>query len=211
MAIFNSVLVGGARNSVDNITMYESGGQRIARRKPMKVKNPRTEKQLRQRAKMKFLSELSVGFLEVAAVGFARRDARLSAANAFVQANMGNVTVDENFVATMDYGLLACSADKKLKRPLVTATLSGSSLTFNLTAQEAWGSAKKDDQVYGVLFEEVAGESVLVALGTRGEEMSLPVDLPAEWAVENVHAYAFASSANGKRTSATTALEIATE
>ena len=211
MAIFNSVLVGGARNSVDNITMYESGGQRIARRKPMKVKNSRTEKQLRQRAKMKFLSELSVGFLEVAAVGFARRDARLSAANAFVQANMGNVTVDEDFVATMDYGLLACSADKKLKRPLVTATLSGSSLTFNLTAQEAWGSAKKDDQVYGVLFEEVAGESVLVALGTRGEEMSLPVDLPAEWAVENVHAYAFASSANGKRTSATTALEIATE
>lgn len=211
MAIFNSVLVGGARNSVDNITMYESGGQRIARRKPMKVKNPRTEKQLRQRAKMKFLSELSVGFLEVAAVGFARRDARLSAANAFVQANMGNVTLDEDFVATMDYGLLACSADKKLKRPLVTATLSGSSLTFNLTAQEAWGSAKKDDQVYGVLFEEVAGESVLVALGTRGEEMSLPVDLPAEWAVENVHAYAFASSANGKRTSATTALEIATE
>ena len=211
MAIFNSVLVGGARNSVDNITMYESGGQRIARRKPMKVKNTRTEKQLRQRAKMKFLSELSVGFLEVAAVGFARRDARLSAANAFVQANMGNVTVDEDFVATMDYGLLACSADKKLKRPLVTATLSGSSLTFNLTAQEAWGSAKKDDQVYGVLFEEVAGESVLVALGTRGEEMSLPVDLPAEWAVENVHAYAFASSANGKRTSATTALEIATE
>lgn len=211
MAIFNSVLVGGARNSVDNITMYESGGQRIARRKPMKVKNPRTEKQLRQRAKMKFLSELSVGFLEVAAVGFARRDARLSAANAFVQANMGNVTVDEDFVATMDYGLLACSADKKLKRPLVTATLSGSSLTFNLTAQEAWGSAKKDDQVYGVLFEEVAGESVLVALGTRGEEISLPVDLPAEWAVENVHAYAFASSANGKRTSATTALEIATE
>lgn len=210
MAIFNSVLVGGARNSVDNITMYESGGQRIARRKPMKVKNPRTEKQLRQRAKMKFLSELSVGFLEVAAVGFARRDARLSAANAFVQANMGNVTVDEDFVATMDYGLLACSADKKLKRPLVAATLSGSSLTFNLTAQEAWGSAKKDDQVYGVLFEEVAGESVLVALGTRGEEMSLPVDLPAEWAVENVHAYAFASSANGKRTSAT-ALEIATE
>ncbi len=211
MAIFNSVLVGGARNSVDNITMYESGGQRIARRKPMKVKNPRTEKQLRQRAKMKFLSELSVGFLEVAAVGFARRDTRLSAANAFVQANMGNVTVDEDFVATMDYGLLACSADKKLKRPLVTATLSGSSLTFNLTAQEAWGSAKKDDQVYGVLFEEVAGESVLVALGTRGEEMSLPVDLPAEWAVENVHAYAFASSVNGKRTSATTALEIATE
>ena len=211
MAIFNSVLVGGARNSVDNITMYESGGQRIARRKPMKVKNPRTEKQLRQRAKMKFLSELSVGFLEVAAVGFARRDARLSAANAFVQANMGNVTLDEDFVATMDYGLLACSADKKLKRPLVTATLSGSSLTFNLTAQEAWGSAKKDDNVYGVLFEEVAGESVLVALGTRGEEMSLPVDLPAEWAVENVHAYAFASSANGKRTSATTALEIATE
>lgn len=211
MAIFNSVLVGGVRNSVDNITMYESGGQRIARRKPMKVKNPRTEKQLRQRAKMNFLSELSVGFLEVAAVGFARRDARLSAANAFVQANMGNVTVDEDFVATMDYGLLACSADKKLKRPLVAATLSGSSLTFNLTAQEAWGSAKKDDQVYGVLFEEVAGESVLVALGTRGEEMSLPVDLPAEWAVENVHAYAFASSANGKRTSATTALEIATE
>lgn len=211
MAIFNSVLVGGARNSVDNITMYESGGQRIARRKPMKVKNPRTEKQLRQRAKMKFLSELSVGFLEVAAVGFARRDARLSAANAFVQANMGNVTLDEDFVATMDYGLLACSADKKLKRPLVTATLSGSSLTFNLTAQEAWGSAKKDDQVYGVLFEEATGESVLVALGTRGEEMSLPVDLPAEWAVENVHAYAFASSANGKRTSATTALEIATE
>lgn len=46
---------------------------------------------------MKFLAGLSVGFLEVAAVGFARRDSRLSATNAFVRANMANVSVEREF------------------------------------------------------------------------------------------------------------------
>ena len=111
---------------------------------------------------MKFLAGLSVGFLEVAAVGFARRDSRLSATNAFVRANMANVSVDDDFVASMDYAALACSADNKLKRPAVTANLSGTSCSFSQSAQEAWGTAKTDDNVYGVLFEEVTGEAVLL-------------------------------------------------
>ena len=210
MAIFDSVLMGGARNSVDNITMYENKGQRIARRKPSKVRNPRTEKQRIQRAKMKFLTDLSAGFLDVAAVGFASRDARLSAANAFVRANMPNVTVDEEFVASMDYSLLACSAAKKLKRPIVTMSLTGSSLSINRTMQEAWGTAKLDDQIYGVLFEEVTGETMLLEMGERGEEFVTSIELPADWAPESVHGYAFASSAASKRTSATVAVEITT-
>lgn len=211
MAIFNSVLIGGARNSVDNVTMYETGGQRIIRRKATKVKNPRTDKQQRQRAKMRLLSDLSVGFLEVAAVGFARRDARLSAANAFVQANMPNVSVGEDFVATMDYSLLACSVNGKLKRPSVTARLSGTTCTFNQAAQDAWGTAKDDDEVYGVLFEEVTGEAVLVPLKPRGDGGSTTAEISSDWATDKVHAYAFASSANGRRTSATVPVELATE
>lgn len=211
MAIFNSVLIGGARNSVDNVTMYESGGQRIVRRKPTNVKNPRTEKQQRQRAKMKFLAGLSVGFLEVAAVGFARRDSRLSATNAFVRANMANVSVDDDFVASMDYATLACSADNKLKRPAVTANLSGTSCSFSQSAQEAWGTAKTDDNVYGVLFEEVTGEAVLVALKPRGEGGSTSIEIPSEWDTEKTHAYAFASSTNGQRTSATVSVAISKE
>lgn len=209
MAIFNSVLMGGVRNSVDNVTMYESRGRRIARRKPSSVRNPRTDKQRRQRAKMKLLVELSMGFVDVAAVGFAGRNSKMSPVNAFVAANMPNVTVDDEYVATLDYKTLACSLDKKRKRPSVTASLEGMNLSFAQSEQEYWGTAKKDDAVYAVLLDEVLGETMLVPLKNRGEGGMTSVTLPDDWQPEKLHVYVFAASADGKRTSATVYLDVA--
>ena len=93
----------------------------------------------------------------------------------------------------------------------MTANLSGTSCSFSQSAQEAWGTAKTDDNVYGVLFEEVTGEAVLVNLKPRGEGGSTSIEISSEWDTEKTHAYAFASSANGQRTSATVSVAISKE
>ena len=209
MATYDSVLVGTGNQSVDNITMYSSRGQRLMRRKATKVTNPKTDKQMRQRAKLALLVSLAQGFTDVYGVGFPDPKAGATSCNDFVAANMANVTVDDDYAATMDYERLACSADKKRKRPSVTVTFAADTYNFSQPAQDKfYGQAKPSDKVYAVLLEKALGESALVELKTRGEGGSTSFELPEGWDSAQVMAYAFAASADGKRTSATVNLPI---
>ena len=209
MATYDSVLVGTGNQSVDNITMYSSRGQRLMRRKASKVTNPKTDKQQRQRAKLAALVSLAQGFADVYAVGFPSPKAGATACNDFVAANMPNVTVDDDYAATVEYEQLACSADKKLKRPSVTLTFASNMYNFMQASQENfYGMAKPTDRVYAVLLEKALGESALVELKTRGAGGSTSFELPEGWDSAQVMAYAFATSDDGKRTSATVNLAI---
>lgn len=89
--------------------------------------------------------------------------------NGFVSANLQAVTVDEGFVATVDYSKLACSSDLKLRTPKVTATLADKSITFTQESQEASSWANRDDQVYAVVYEKALNEVEMVKLRERGE------------------------------------------
>lgn len=209
MATYNSVLVGIGNQSVDNVTMYSSRGQRLMRRKADKVTNPRTDKQRTQRAKMALLVTLAQGFEDVYKVGFPNRKAGQTACNRFVAANMENVSVDGSFAATMDYGHLACSEARGRRAPGITVTLTGSTYGLDVVPDtNYYGMAKPDDKVYGVMVETERMESALLELGSRGEGGTMSFPLPTGWSEDKVKAYTFATSADGKRTSATVAVEV---
>ena len=211
MATYDSVLVGIGNQSVDNVTMYSSRGQRLMRRKASKVTNPKTDKQMRQRAKLALLGSLAPGFADVYAVGFPSPAKGETACNAFVSANIGTVTVDDDHTATLNYEQLACSRDMKRKRPNVTVSFAEDAYNFTQPAQsDFYGGAKPTDLVYGVLFEKTLGESALVPLKSRSEGGMTSFNLPDDWDSAQVMAYAFAVSDDGKRTSATVNLTIGT-
>ena len=211
MATYDSVLVGIGNQSVDNVTMYSSRGQRLMRRKASKVTNPRTDKQRRQRARLALLGSLAPGFADVYAVGFPGPAKGATACNEFVSANMDAVTVDDSYAATLNYERLACSKDMKRKRPSVTVSFAEDAYNFTQPAQsDFYGGAKPTDLVYGVLFEKTLGESALVPLKPRGEGGMTSFNLPDDWDSAQVEVYAFATSADGKRTSATLHLAVGT-
>ena len=202
MATYDSVLVGIGNQSVDNVTMYSSRGQRLMRRKASKVTNPKTDKQMRQRAKLALLGSLAPGFADVYAVGFPSPAKGETACNAFVSANMGAVTVDDDHTATLNYEQLACSRDMKRKRPNVTVSFAEDAYNFTQPAQsDFYGGAKPTDLVYGVLFEKTLGESALVPLKSRGEGGMTTANLPEGWVSTNLAVYLFVVSADGKKAS----------
>ena len=91
----------------------------------------------------------------------------------------------------------------------MTVTFAADTYNFSQPAQDKfYGQAKPSDKVYAVLLEKALGESALVELKTRGEGGSTSFELPEGWDSAQVMAYAFAASADGKRTSATVNLPI---
>lgn len=126
-------------------------------------------------------------------------------------ANLPAVTVDEDFVAIVDFTKLVFSAALKLHAPRVTAAFFSGKVIFSQEEQQASAYANRDDRVYGVLFEKKLNEVELVELRERGEGGSTSCALMEEWQHENVLVYAFVTNASGRRTSRTIAITLAAE
>lgn len=128
--------------------------------------------------------------------------------NGFVAANLQAMTVGEDFVATVDYSKLACSADMKLCTPKVTAALADKTITLTQEKQEASSWANRDDQLYVVLYEKVLNEVEMVKLRERGENGMTSFTLPEVWTGAEVLVYAFATTLAGRRTSRTLSINV---
>lgn len=208
MAIFESAAFTRLRNSFGNLTTYFSRGKNILRIKTTTVRNPRTLEQQVQRARLAALVELSKGFRSALLVGFPGRPVEETPYNTFVRLNADAVTVDESLEVTVDYAALVCSQGSR-RVPDVTVSDAGSgSLQFSSLAETYGADAAADDTVYAVLYEKSLNESVAQALGMRGEENQMLVELPEGWSAENVEAYCFALAAKGRIASGTKYLTI---
>lgn len=204
MAEFNSYLLGKARKSVGNITLCYTRRKNIAKAKVFSRKDNPTPEMLSQRARMRTLVQLGRGLLPVVRRGFVGNGYGTTS-NAFVSLNMGAVTVDDKYVATVDYDALKVAAGL-IYPPKVSVTYSeeGDSKSYafaQVMQEEEDGYAMVDDLVYAVLYEQVLGRARLVALRARGEGGSTTYALPDEWDNKNVKVYCFATLKNGKRAS----------
>lgn len=209
MAIFESFLLGNLSQKVANLVMYKARGKGIVRGKPLKIKNPRTAEQLTQRAKMKLLVDLSRRFGPVITIGFASHAGKQSVYNAFVSANMPQVTVDENFEADIDFSKILCSVGG-IDIPDVTASLpeDGNKILLAFEAQEATGTAAADDCVYAGFYETVQKSARLLKIGERRTSANTEFVLPKKWIAANVRIYAFAVSKSKRNASATLYVEL---
>lgn len=202
MAKFNSYLLGKMRNSVGNVTTCYVNKQNIAKAKIFARKDVKTPEILTQRAKMKTLSAIVRRTLPVIRKGFVGVG-NGSTSNAFTSVNMAAIQVDENYAATIDYGILLL-ASGMLYPPKVTVEYDEATKKY-MFAQEMQesedGFSLPDDKVYAVLLEETLNCTKLVSLRDRGESGSTSYTLPEDWDTSKVHAYCFATTKNGKRAS----------
>lgn len=205
MAIFQSFLLGNVKKSVANLTMYIAKGVSIVRGKPMSVYNPKTDKQLTQRARMRTLSRLSSAFGPALAVGYPRNNGLVSPANRFVKDNLQAVKVDGNFETTIDFTALSVCAAGQLKAPKVVVThdADANQLVFTQTAQGKTLNRNPRDIVWAVVYEKVQDETEIYELHPRGEDSVTKVDLPEDWVAGNCEFYTFARNEEGTQCSST--------
>ena len=103
MAEFNSYLLGKARKSVGNLTIVYAKGKNIVRAKVFGRKDNPTPEVLVQRMKVRLLGKFARRILPVIRKGFAGVG-NGTAYNAFMSANMKQVTVDENMTGSTVIG-----------------------------------------------------------------------------------------------------------
>lgn len=204
MAIFNSFTFGSISKKLGNVVAFRSRGSDVLRSNPLHIKNPRTDKQLTQRAKVALLVDLSCRFAPAATLGFPGRQRNQTAYNAFVSANVEHVTVDENFKATMSFPDLVCSSGA-LSVPLVTAVLSEeqTDVKVSVVAEDNSGVSSMKDEVYVVFYETGRGDCKVLSAGTRGKGGEVSFKLPSLWVSSKLQVYAFVLSERGNRASRT--------
>ena len=209
MAIFRSTIFDSVRKKLANTVMFRRYSQGIMRSNPGTIRNPKTPEQSVQRAKISLLVDLSRRMAPVIKVGFKPLASKQSVYNAFVQANVPFVEVDEDFNATLAPERMLCSSGV-LKRPRVTATWDDSEnkLVLRHVAEKVSGLCALDDKIYVGLYESELRESVLVELGSRKSETVEETELPEEWNKENLCIYAFAVSLSKRNASPSACVEL---
>ena len=160
-----------------------------------------------QRLKFKLVGKLGKALTKALRKGFANRPADQTPGNMFMNQNLQFVTVDmttkedengnevvDTIEGTLDFSKVLC-AKGSLRRAQVSATYDEDDVLFVAVAM--------------VDYELDIQQGILMKLGTRGEGGTKTMELPEEWAKENIHAYAFAASAKGKDASLSTYLPLA--
>lgn len=147
---------------------------------------------------------LATLFAEAALLGFPQRKRELTAYNAFVQANKGVVSVDDELQATVDYEQVVCS-EGSLKVPDVTVALDAEqrTLTFTHEAEESGVLRDAEDSVQAFVVNGARDDAKLYALGTRADSEPVPVTLPSKWDTEGLAVYVFVLSPDKRKASGT--------
>ena len=111
MAIFKSTpMTEDVRKSISNQTFAIVRGQNVARKK-ISRNSSKTVPQQQQRARIKRMADVEELFDLSSEIGFPKRPATWTTANAFTSANLKNgaLTVDDSLEVTVDYAQILCS------------------------------------------------------------------------------------------------------
>jgi hypothetical protein len=97
MAIVQMPFITHIRNKLANVVFYEKDGQKIMRSLPFQPKNPRTEKQMRQRNRMRIMSKLMSQVLPIIKRGYGSSLKNSKVFRHVVSLNMLNAFVENTF------------------------------------------------------------------------------------------------------------------
>lgn len=206
MAVFNSILFRRLRKSAGNVTMYPLGDQNVVRAKASYRRDRKSLAQLKQRARMKAVRELSYMFYSVLQTGFCSRSLR-EGILCFFRENIGKMEVDDDLNVTFDVLSLSLSGGVVLL-PRLSATIdpAGNQVLFRWERQPLRPHGFDDDCLYGVVAECGHSVSAVVPLGTRSSNGELAWTLPSGWNPRQIVVYGFALNANKTRASGTLGL-----
>ena len=202
MAIFKSTpMTEDVRKSISNQTFAIVRGQNVARKK-ISRNSSKTVPQQQQRARIKRMADVEELFDLSSEIGFPKRPATWTTANAFTSANLKNgaLTVDDTLEVTVDYAQILCSQGRrKLPRTFaVTADTESRTLTFTHSVESRGRNRNVNDKLYAMVVAPELEDAELFDLGTRAESEPVVVEVPEDWDMASLEVYVFALSPNGK-------------
>ncbi len=210
MAIYQATAIARRlKNSVGEQTFYQRMGQSVVKMK-VEENTSNTPLQQRQRLVWKKMQDVESLFDEVAAVGFPSRPVYQTHHNAFMQANGGVVSVNDEQQVTVAYERIFC-AKGSLKGPLdmaVAFEAEGRQLVFTHRAAGNGTGKKKDDMLYAAVVEKNLEEIELVELKRRSDSEAAMFSLPESWDAEQLAVYVFVLSENRRKASDSKYLEV---
>lgn len=202
MAVFKMPFMHKLTQSMAENTYYRSRGQNIVKTK-IDTNTSNTLPQQMQRLKMKELVSLCKVFNSAIEIGFPTRPVTFTSRNAFVGANMDAVSVDEKLVVKVDYEKIKVARGSRevVENLTVNVDESDHSVSFTHDLGDFGCGAEPTDVVYAVVLEKERMRTKLFRLGTRDEDSSTTVDLPAQWDMKKLAGYVFVLSENGRAAS----------
>lgn len=191
------------RGKLGNSVGYTLYGQQMFRAYVGKgeVTNPKSAAQVMQRAKIAFLTGLSIVFRAAARVGFTdeARARGCSAVNYFVHMNYPIVTGSSPSDVSIDSSRIICAKGNvppvMFSSTIGTSTPGAVTMTVTATNIEVDG-ASADDNIYCFVYCPDAGTGVLSVPSRRTDGATITVRYPATWSGLEVHVYGFVAGVN---------------
>lgn len=203
MAIFVSILFKKLRGRLGNLTVYKRCGENVVRVLGNDIRDARTPRQLKHRAKFAALVSRDWGLDEVIPLGYPSSSAQQSI-NGFVSRNLSSMLCDEEFHVSLDFRQLRLSSGE-LAAPDADAAYDPETgiLIFTQRRQPLKPMMYDDDLLYGIVWFSDKPRSLIVPLSERGESAETRYIVPEEYRSFSFHVYVFAVSARGVKTSET--------
>lgn len=202
MSIIKLPFIYRIRKSMADNTYCFSRGKNILKVK-IDVNSSNTLKQQMQKVRMKESTRLCKMFNAAAHTGFPERPVDFTAWNAFTQANMGAISVDEAMNPVVDYEavLVAHGGLEPVENVQAEKDAEGHTLSVSHLADDFGYGMNRDDQVFAVVAEQEKGRSRVYPLNERQDGDSVTVTVPASWGMDHLLLYVFALSADGRKAS----------
>lgn len=209
MAIYQGTAIARRlKKSAGEQTFCHVKGQNIVKMK-IEENTSKTPAQIRQRRIFTMMWDLTDLFGEAAWYGYPSRSIVWSPENAFMEANAGVVTVNEQDELVVDYEKIACSKGRLLNPPTtVEADAEAGTLTFTHTAQGDGYKRNASDCLYAVVLEKQMEEVAVYELNKRSDKDPVVVTLEEGWSKDNLCIYIFVLTEKRNRASNTTYLKL---
>lgn len=192
----HNVLFYRGYGKVGNLVGYSIYGKQAFRAYQPVVRNPKSEAQTTQRAKISLLTSLSIIFRAAARLGFTdeARARGCSAVNYFVHMNYPNVTGTTPDNVSINPTRIVCAKGNvpgvTFSSTINTSTPGRIVMTVTDVNAQVEG-ASDEDNIYCYVYCQDAGAGILSAPARRTEGATLSVSVPTSWSGLEVYVYGF--------------------
>ncbi|MDD4967821.1 MAG: DUF6266 family protein [Paludibacter sp.] len=208
MSVAQNPLTGPMRNAMGNVIMYSYNGMNIVRSKPFNPKDPKSEKQLRNRARMSLIADMYKTFKSIITLGFPERDERLVPQNMFVAVNFNTAFMLVDKVPVISYPQMLLAKGSLPRVTILQATTDADGITINYDVLALTPDLNTNDEIIacaslrsGKLLQvrQFIGH---VPIGT------IQLNYPALQAEDVACCYVFVRSGDGEKASDSVYVEV---
>ena len=208
MSVAQNPLTGPMRNAMGNVIMYSYNGMNIVRSKPFNPKDPKSEKQLRNRARMSLIADMYKIFKSIITLGFPERDERLVPQNMFVAVNFNTAFVMVDNVPVISYPLMLLAKGSLPKVTILQAQADADGITINYDAHALTPDLNVNDEVIACA-SLLTGDLLKVKQFIGFEPIgTIHLTYPNLQAEDVVCCYVFVRSGDGEKASDSVYVEV---